>query len=308
MRTTRLGSLEVSVIGLGCNNFGRALDQVGSTVVVDAALRAGINVFDVSDNYGEGRTESYLGAALGAHRHEVILATKFGMAIPGVPDSGGTRPEYIRRAIDRSLGKLGTDYIDLYQLHRPDRAVPIEDVLGELNGLKHQGKVREIACSNLDAIQLRAASEAARVRTLAPFLANQVEYSLLRRSPERDGLIEVCETEGVSLLPYYPLASGMLTGKAHRDQPLQGRLQMERYKHYLTEANFDAVESMRDFAGQRGLTMVQVALGWLLAQPVVPFITAGATRPDHVLANVAAADWQPSADDLTELDRITGAA
>jgi aryl-alcohol dehydrogenase-like predicted oxidoreductase len=305
VRTTRLGSLEVSVIGLGCNNFGRALDQAGSTVVVDAALQAGINVLDVSDNYGEGRAESYLGAALGSRRHEVIIATKFGMAVPGVPGSGGAKPEYIHQAIDRSLNQLGTDYIDLYQLHRPDPAVPVEDVIGVLDGLIRQGKVREIACSNLDAGQLTAAAEAARKQNLFPFLANQVEYSLIHRSPERDGLIEVCKTEGIALLPYYPLASGMLTGKARRGQPLEGRLQMERYKRYLTDANFDVVELLRTFAGERGLTMVQVALGWLLAQPTVPFVTAGATKPDQVLANVAAADWVPSVEDLAELNQIS---
>jgi aryl-alcohol dehydrogenase-like predicted oxidoreductase len=307
VKTAWLGSLEVSVVGLGCNNFGRVLDQPGSAVVVDAALAAGINVFDVSDNYGEGRAESYLGAALGSHRDEVVIATKFGMAVAGTSDSGGARPEYIRRAIDRSLNQLGTDYIDLYQLHRLDPAVPIEDVLGELDGLVRQGKVREIACSNLDAEQLRAAVVAARERNLIPFLADQVEYSLIARSAERDGLIEVCRTEGIALLPYYPLASGMLTGKAHRDQPLEGRLQMERYKGFLTDANFDVVESLRTYAGQRGLTMVQVALGWLLAQPVVPFVTPGATRPDQVLDNVAGADWTPSREDLMELDRLTGA-
>jgi aryl-alcohol dehydrogenase-like predicted oxidoreductase len=235
----------------------------------------------------------------------VAVATKFGMAVAGVPDSGGARSAYINRAIDRSLNQLGTDYIDLYQLHRPDPAVPIEDVLGELDGLVRQGKVREIACSNLDAGQLTAAAVAARERNFLPFLANQVEYSLLHRSPETDGLIEVCKTEGIALLPYYPLASGMLTGKARRGQPLEGRLQMERYKGYLTDANFDVVELLQTFAGERGLTMVQVALGWLLAQPVVPFVTPGATRPDQVLANVAAADWTPTDEDLAELDRIS---
>jgi len=305
MRTGRLGSLEVSVIGLGCNNFGRALDRAASRVAVDAALDAGINIFDASDNYGEGRAESYLGAALGDRRHQVVIATKFGMPVSGIPDSGGARPDYIRRAIDRSLGELGTDYIDLYQLHRPDPEVPIEDTLIELDALVEQGKVREVACSNLEADQLSEAAAVAREKGLRSFLANQVEYSLLHRTPETNGLVEVCEREQVALLPYYPLASGMLTGKARRGQPLEGRLQMDRYQGYLTDSNFDIVEALRAFASERGVTIVQVALGWLLAQPTVPFVTAGATKPDQIKANVAAADWTPSDADVAELNQIT---
>ena len=305
MRTEQLGSLEVSVIGLGCNNFGRALDQAASQVVVDAALEAGINVFDSSDNYGEGRSESYLGTALGDRRDSVNIATKFGMPIPGIPDSGGAQPGYVRKAVERSLDQLGTDYIDLYQLHRPDPVVPIEETLVELNALVDEGKVREIACSNLDADQLSESASVARTQGLRPFLANQIQYSLLHRAPEVDGSIEVCEREGIALLPYYPLASGMLTGKARRGEPIEGRLKMDRYQGFLTESNFDVVEGLRGFAVERGISMVQVALGWLLAQPTVPFVTAGATKPDQVAANVAAADWTPSTEDLHELDRIT---
>jgi aryl-alcohol dehydrogenase-like predicted oxidoreductase len=305
VRTARLGSLEVSVVGLGCNNFGRALDQAGARDVVHAALEAGINVFDSSDNYGEGRSESYLAAALGEHRDRVVIATKFGMPISGIPDSGGAQPGYIRKAIERSLDQLGTDYIDLYQLHRPDPEVPIEDTLVELNALVDEGKVREIACSNLDAEQLSESAGVARTQGLRPFLANQIQYSLLHRAPESDGSVDLCEREQIALLPYYPLASGMLTGKARLGQPIEGRLQMERYQGFLTESNFEVVEGLRGFASERGISMVQVALGWLLAQPTVPFVTAGATKPDQVNANVAAADWIPSTEDLEELDRIT---
>jgi len=305
MRTARLGSLEVSVIGLGCNNFGRALDQLGASAVVDQALDSGITVFDTSDNYGDGKSESLLGAALGQRRTEVVIATKFGMPVPGIPGSGGGAPGYIRRAVERSLDQLGTDYIDLYQLHRPDPDVPIGDTMGAMSALVAEGKVREVGCSNMDADQLSESARTARSLGLRQFLANQIHYSLLHRAPEDDGSIEVGERESVALLPYYPLASGMLTGKARLGRPIEGRLQMERYQGFLTDSNFEVVEALRGFALQRGITMVQVALGWLLAQPTVPFVTAGATGPDQVSANVEGADWSPSTDDLAELDRIT---
>ncbi len=306
MRTARLGSLEVSVVGLGCNNFGRALDQEGARVVVDQALDAGITVFDTSDNYGDGQSESFLRAALGNRRDQAVIATKFGMPVTGVPDSGGAAPGYIRRAVERSLDQLGTDYIDLYQLHRPDPEVPIGDTMAEMNALVEEGKVREVGCSNLDAEQLSESSNIARSLGLRPFLANQIQYSLLHRAPELDGSIEVCERDDVALLPYYPLASGMLTGKAERGQPIEGRLQMERYQGFLTDSNFAVVEALREFAAEREVTMVQVALGWLLAQTTVPFVTAGATKPEQVTANVAAAAWSPSVADLAALDAITG--
>ena len=306
MRTARLGSLEVSVVGLGCNNFGRALDQEGARVVVDQALDAGITVFDTSDNYGDGQSESFLRAALGNRRDQVVIATKFGMPVTGVPDSGGAAPGYIRKAVERSLDQLGTDYIDLYQLHRPDPEVPIGDTIAEMNALVDEGKVREVGCSNLEAEQLSESDSIARTQGLRPFLANQIQYSLLHRAPEVDGSIEVCERDNVALLPYYPLASGMLTGKAQRGQPIEGRLQMERYQGFLTDSNFAVVEALRGFAAEREVTMVQVALGWLLAQTTVPFVTAGATKPEQVIANAAAAAWSPSAADLTALDAITG--
>jgi aryl-alcohol dehydrogenase-like predicted oxidoreductase len=305
MRTARLGSLEVSVVGLGCNNFGRALDQVGARVVVDQALDSGINVFDTSDNYGDGQSESFLGAALGQRRDQVVIATKFGMPVSGVPGSGGAAPGYIRRAVERSLDQLGTDYIDLYQLHKPDPEVPIGDTMEVMNALVNEGKVREVGCSNLDADQLSGSANAARTLGLRPFLANQIQYSLLHRAPEHDGSIHVGERENVAVLPYYPLASGMLTGKAQRGQPVEGRLQMERYQGFLTDSNFEVVEALRGFAFERDITMVQVALGWLLAQRMVPFVTAGATKPEQVTANAAATAWSPSTADLAALDAIT---
>ena len=305
MRTARIGTLEVSKVGLGCNNFGRALDEQGSAAVVHQALDAGVTFFDTSSNYGEGRSERYLGLALGGRRAEVVIITKFGMPVPGVPDSGGARPEYIRRAVKRSLSELGTDYIDLYMLHRPDPATPIDDTLAELTRLVEAGTVREIGCSNLDADQLTEELESTRQSGGRAFIAHQIEYNLLHRNPESNGLKTLSAVNEIALLPYYPLANGLLTGKLRRGEQPQGRLSMGRYQDYLSERNFDVVDKLRTFAEERELSMVQVAIGWLLAMPEVPSVTPGATRPEQVLANVAAADWQPTADDLAVLDSIT---
>jgi len=305
MRTARIGALEVSVVGLGCNNFGRALDERGSAAVVHEALDAGVTHFDTSSNYGEGRSERYLASALGDRRKEVVITTKFGMPVAGVPDSGGARPEYIRRAVERSLHQLDTDYIDLYLLHHPDPSTPIDDTLAELNRLVDAGTVREIGCSNLDAGQLTEALESSRRNGGRAFIADQVEYSLLHRNPESDGLKSLSAEAEVALLPFYPLANGLLTGKLRRGEAPEGRLSMDRYQRFLSERNFAAVEQLRSFAQERGVSMVQVAIGWLLAMPAVPSVTPGATRPEHVVANVAAADWQPTNEDLSVLDSIT---
>lgn len=305
MRTAQIGTLEVSVVGLGCNNFGRALDERGSAEVVHAALETGVNFFDTSSNYGEGRSERYLGMALGSRRTEAVIITKFGMPVSGVPDSGGARPEYIRRAVERSLSELGTDYIDLYMLHRPDPVTPIDDTLAELNRLVEAGTVREIGCSNFDADQLAEALEFTRQSNGRGFIANQIEYSLLHRDPELNGAKSLSASSEVALLPYYPLANGLLTGKLRRGEEPQGRLGMDRYQDYLSARNFDVVDQLRVFAEERELAMVQVAIGWLLAQSEIPSVTPGATRIEQVLANVAAADWEPTPDDLAILDSIT---
>lgn len=304
MRTARIGSLEVSVIGLGCNNFGRALDAAQSARVVHAALEAGMTHFDTAGNYGQGRSESFLAAALGDHRHEVVIATKFGVPVPGVPGSGGARPEYVRQALERSLSELGTDYIDLYQLHFPDPETPIEDTLGVMHELVEEGKVREIGCSNFDAARLTGALGASAERGLAPFVSNQVHYNLVHREPETDGLRAVCADRGIALLPFYPLACGLLTGKTRRGEQPKGRLRMDRYREFLTDENLDLVERLETYARERGVTMVQVALGWLLSHEVVPAVTAGATTPEQVASNAMAAAWAPSAEDLTALEAM----
>jgi aryl-alcohol dehydrogenase-like predicted oxidoreductase len=303
MRTARIGQLEVSVIGIGCNNFGRALDKEGSASLVRAALDLGVTYFDTARNYGNGQSESFLGAALGKHRDEVVIATKFGR-IPRMPESGGATRADVRQAIEKSLGELRTDYVDLYQLHFPDPETPIADTLGAMRELVEEGKVREIGCSNFDATQLNEALGVAGAQGWPAFVSDQVQYSMVHRDPEVDGLAEVCEAKGVALLPYYPLTSGLLTGKTRRGQEPKGRLRMERYRRFLTDENFDLAERVEGFARERGLTMVQVALGWLLTRPAVPSVTPGATRPEQVASNVEAGEWRPSPADLAALDSV----
>ena len=307
MRKTLLGELEVSVIGLGCNNLGRGLDAEQSAILVRKALDVGIDFFDTARLYGSGHSEGYLGTALGRDRDRVMIATKFGK-IPRVPEAAGADRSGIRNSIETSLSELGTDHIDLYQLHFPDAETPIEETLSALAELVEEGKVREIGCCNFDARQLREALTVSDANGWPRFVSNQVEYSMVHRQPETNGLVALCLEERVGLLPYYPLASGLLTGKTRRDRPPQGRLQMERYRKFLTEENFDLVERLRPFAETRGLSMAQVALGWLLAQAAVPSVTPGATRPDQISSNVAAANWEPSRADLEELRGLLSAS
>jgi aryl-alcohol dehydrogenase-like predicted oxidoreductase len=307
MRKAAIGALEVSVVGLGCNNLGRGLDREGAADLVRCALDVGIDYFDTARLYGNGDSERYLGGALGSDRDRVVVATKFGR-IPRVPDAPGADRAGIRASIEISLSELGTDYIDLYQLHFPDRETPITETLSVLAELVEEGKVREIGCCNFDATRLRDALDASDANGWPRLVSNQVEYSMVHRQPETNGLAELCSEEGVALLPYYPLASGLLTGKTRRDEPPQGRLKMERYQRFLTEDNFDLVERMEPFADARGLTTAQVALAWLLTQEPVPAVTPGATRPEQIVSNVAAATWEPSAADLEELGGLLAAS
>ncbi|MGH8872658.1 MAG: aldo/keto reductase [Acidimicrobiia bacterium] len=304
MRTGRIGQLEVSVVGLGCNNFGRALDKTQSAAVVDAALDAGMNHFDTASNYGEGRSESFLGAALGNRRDEVVIATKVGVAIPGWEGSGGARPNYVRQVLERSLTELGTDYVDLYMIHFPDQETPIEETLEVMGELVEEDMVREIGCSNFDLAQLTEALDVSGQKGWRSFVCDQVQYSMVHREPENNRLARLCVERGVALLPFYPLASGLLTGKTRRGHEPQGRLKMDRYQDFLTDENFDLVEALERFASEQGLTMVQVALGWLLAQEAVPAVTAGATSPEQVAANARAAEWEPTAQELEDLSAI----
>lgn len=302
--TRRIGSLAVSTVGLGCNNFGRSLDEQATARVVNASLDAGINFFDTADIYGGGgRSEQYLGRALGSRRTEILIATKFGMRMDD--GSQGARPEYIRKAVEDSLRRLGTDYIDLYQLHTPDPDVPIADTLGAMNELVVAGKVREIGCSNFSAAQIREAEDVSAKRHIARFVSVQNEFSLLHRDPEVDVLAE-CERLNVAFVPFYPLASGLLTGKYYLGEPApEGtRLASGPRAAQLTDERLVVVEALRDFAQSHGHTLLELAFSWLLSRSVVASVIAGATRPEQVASNVAAVGWQLGRADLAAIDAI----
>jgi aryl-alcohol dehydrogenase-like predicted oxidoreductase len=302
METRRIGSLEVSVVGLGCNNFGGRVDAEGTARVVDAALDAGINFLDTADIYGGTRSEEFLGHALRGRRGDVVLATKFGMRVD--EQRQGAHPEYVRQALDDSLRRLQTDYVDLYQLHRPDPSVPIADTLGALDDAVRAGKVREIGCSNFSADELREAEAAVRPGGVR-FVSVQNEYSLVHREPEQ-GVLAECERLGIGFIPYFPLASGLLTGKYRRGQPFPPgtRLGEQRYSPLLGEQNLELVEKLIAFAGTRGRTILELAFSWLLSRPAVVSVIAGATRPEQARSNAQAAGWVLTADELAEVDRI----
>jgi len=305
MQTRRIGSLSVSVVGLGCNNFGMTIDAKESAGVVNAALDAGINFFDTADMYGSTDSERFLGKALGSRRPEAIIATKFGL--PANDDFlGGAKPAYVRRACDASLKRLDADRIDLYQLHKPDPSVPIADTLAAMNELVIAGKVREIGCSNFSAEQLRDA-KAAVAAGAATFVSVQNQYSLLHRDPEQDVLPE-CARLGLAFLPYFPLANGLLTGKYKQGvaPPKGTRMQMSWAASGLTEKNFAVVEGLRAVAAAGGHSLLELAFSWLLRNEAVASVIAGATRPEQVRANAQAAAWRISAEDLAAIDRTSG--
>jgi aryl-alcohol dehydrogenase-like predicted oxidoreductase len=306
METRRIGSLAVSAAGLGCNNFGTRVDERATAAVVGAALDAGVTFFDTADVYGDGRSEEFLGRALGSRRQGVVVATKFGHRSGG-PERGAS-PAHVRRALEGSLRRLGAEHVDLYQLHTPDPLVPIADTLGALARLVDAGLVREIGCSNFSAAQLR---EAAAATPCAPrFASVQNEYSLLHREPEAEVLLE-CERLGVAFLPYYPLANGLLSGKYRRGRPAPEGTRITgggRYAALLDDANLDAVERLAAFAEGRGHSLLELANAWLLARPAVASVIAGARTPEQVRANAAAAGaWRLDAALLAELDGLVAA-
>jgi aryl-alcohol dehydrogenase-like predicted oxidoreductase len=306
MDTRRIGSLEVSVVGLGCNNFGRRLDFDATSAVVDAALEAGITFFDTADTYGGTKSEEYLGRALGRRRDDVVVATKFGSKVD--EQRRGARPEYVRQAVEDSLRRLGTDRIDLYQLHWPDPEVPIGETLGALDELVKAGKVREVGCSNFSAEQLREAEEATR-EGAARFVSVQNEYSLLHREPEEEVLPE-CERLGIAFVPYFPLANGLLTGKYRRGQaaPSGSRLDSSRGEKMLTEENLAVVERLIEFSASRGHTILELAFSWLLRLPTVASVIAGATSAEQARGNASAAGWRLTDEELDEVDAIVASS
>ena len=308
-RTVGTSGLVVSAVGLGCNNFGGRLDLAQTRAVVHRALDLGITLFDTADIYGGGGgSERMLGEILGSRRQDVVLATKFGAAMDDAGRRAGASRGVIMAAVDASLARLNTDWIDLYQLHWPDPATPIEETLRALDELVRQGKVRYIGCSNLSAQQVIAAHDTASRHGLAAFVSCQDEYSLLVRDIERE-LIPMAKARGMGILPYFPLASGLLTGKYRRGAPLPpGSRLAKNQRHaqeFINERNWALVEQFDALATRSGHTLLELAFGWLLAKPVVASVIAGATKPEQIEQNVRASESRPTPAQLTEADRIT---
>ena len=309
METRHIGDLEVSLVGLGCNNFGGRIDAAQTQRVVDAALEAGITLFDTADVYGgDGVSEEFLGRALGSRRDEAVIATKFGMALDD--QRQGAHPDHVRGACEASLRRLGVEHIDLYQLHRPDPEVPIEETLGALDELVVAGRVREIGHSNLSAAQADEAEAAARRAGTARFVCAQDHWSLLARDVE-DDILQAVQRHGLAVLPFFPLASGLLTGKYTGDaeQDPNWRLNWlpeERRASFIDDQRIATVRDLEAFAGEAGHDLLELAMSWLACQPDVASVIAGATRPEQVRANARAAGWRLTGEELAEVDRLTG--
>ena len=299
MRTRQLGTggPEVTVVGLGTNNFGGRCDLEQTRAVIDAALDEGITLFDTADIYSQGLSESYIGEVLEGRRDSVVLATKFGMPMDDGPDLPRGSPDYVRWAVEGSLKRLRTDVIDLYQMHRPDPDTPVDETLGALNELVVEGKVRFIGSSNYDAAQIEEADRVAASAASRGMSSAQNHYSFANRETE-DEILPACARLGIGQLPFFPLASGLLTGKYRRgEQATEGRLAGRE----ITEEQFDRLEALEHFAEERGVSLLEVAIGGLLAMPAVTSVIAGATKPEQVRANVEAGAWEPSPDDLAAL-------
>jgi aryl-alcohol dehydrogenase-like predicted oxidoreductase len=308
----RLGDseLEVSVVGLGCNNFGGRIGAEQTAAVLDTALGVGVNLFDTADIYGGGESERLMGEALEGRREEFVLATKFGMEMPeaaGAPNAARGSREYIRWAIEGSLRRLRVERIDLYQYHKPDGVTPLEQTLAALDELVREGLAGAIGCSNFSASELEQAERSSSERGLARFVTLQNQYSLLHREIEAE-VAPACERLGVSILPFFPLARGLLTGKYRRGERGPEGTRLAGDGQAGSDEQFDVVEALEAFAAERGVGVLDVAIAGLAAQPAVGSVIAGATRPEQVEANAAAIAWQPSEADLAELDRIAPAA
>lgn len=306
MELRKIGDLDVTVVGVGCNNFGMRIDADQTTSVVHAALDAGINFFDTADMYGETLSEQFLGAALKGQRDDVIIASKFGMAGVDEGMTGGS-PEWIEIAIDASLRRLDTDWIDLYQLHCPDAQVPLVETLGALNELVVAGKVREIGCSNFDADLMGEADETATDRSLAQFRSVQNRYSVLHREPE-DSVLAACEELDVAFLPFFPLESGLLTGKVGADGPPPGsRLAVmpeERRSNFMDDERLDRVRVLASYADRHGRTILELAMSYLSSQPQVASVIAGATSAEQIATNSTACGWAMTDDEIGEIREI----
>ncbi|MCB0993008.1 MAG: aldo/keto reductase [Acidimicrobiales bacterium] len=306
MKHRKLGNIDVSVIGLGCNNFGMRLDEADTAKVVHAALDAGVNFFDTADVYGNGLSEEYLGKALKGQRDDVVIATKFGAY--DVPETlTGGHPEWIKKAVDNSLRRLGADWIDLYQHHFPDAKVPVADTLGALNDLVVAGKVRHIGCSNYGADLLGESNEVSNDRGFARFASVQNRFSVLHSEPLPD-VIPACEELGLAFLPYFPLESGLLTGKVTPQGPPEGSrlaaMPEERKEMFLADWQLDRTRVLTSYASNHGRSILELAFGYLLAHAPVSSVIAGATRVDQIVANAAADGWEMTPDELGEISEI----
>lgn len=306
LRNLGASGLRVSVVGLGCNNFGQRIDLETSRAVIHKALDAGITLFDTADTYGgRGGSETAMGQILGDRRKDIVLASKFGMAMDDGEKKGASR-RYMMAAVEASLKRLKTDWLDLYQVHQPDPLTPIEETLRGLDDLVRSGKVRYVGCSNYSAAQVIEAQWAARHHNLNAFVSCQDEYNLLKRDLDGERL-GVMQRYGLGLLPFFPLASGLLTGKHKRGAAAAGsRLATAQFApRFMTDANFDTVEKLEAFVKARGRTMTELAFSWLAARPPVASVIAGATKPEQIEANVRATGWKLTPDEMAEIDKMT---
>lgn len=302
--------IDVGPVGIGCNAFGARIDGDQVTAVVDAAFEHGVRFFDTADTYSLGESETLLGAALQGRRDEVVVATKFGMDMQGRNgDDGGRRGSaaYVRRAAEASLRRLGTDVIDLYQLHTPDPGTPVEETLGAMTELVDEGKVRAIGCSNFTAWQLVDADWISRTTGLAHFATAQNEYSLYNPAAEVE-LVPACLELGVGLLPYFPLAYGLLTGKYSRDAEPEAGTRLAGQRARWEGADWERIDALQAFADERDITLLELAMGGLASRPAVSSVIAGVSRPEQVASNVAAANWVPTAEDSAALDDLLAPA
>jgi aryl-alcohol dehydrogenase-like predicted oxidoreductase len=309
MRYQPLGNsgLHVSVVGLGCNNFGTRLDLAGTKAVIDAAIDVGVTLLDTADIYGKGASEELIGQALEGRRDQVVIATKWGNQNSDMgygPSAGalGGRA-YIRRAVEASLTRLRTDHIDLYQLHTPDPSTPIEETLAALTELVAEGKVRYVGSSNFAGWQIADAEHVARQNGFVRFISAQNHYSLLERETETE-IVPASQAFGIGQLPFFPLANGLLTGKVRRDTGAPADSRLAGRDAYLTEDKFDRVEALEKWGAEHGHTLLEIAIAGLLAQPTVASVIAGATKPEQVRANAAAAEWIPTSEELAEINRL----
>ena len=307
METRRIGGesgFDITIVGLGCNAFGRRIDQDAATKVINGALDAGITFFDTAEGYGNGLSEVYIGNALKGRRDQVALATKVGYNMLHVKGKGKGSPENIRVAIDLSLENLQTDYVELYQLHRPDPSTPIEDTLGTFNDLRNEGKIRLFGCSNYSAAQMAEAVAAADAAGYQGFVTAQNRWSVLNRDIEKD-LTPVCTTNNVGVLPFYPLEMGLLTGKYRRGEGAPAGTRLDGDAR-LSSADFDQLEALENFATSRGHDLLTLSVSWLASQKVTVSVIAGATRYEQMAQNAAAASWKMTEQELAEIDKIAG--